>query len=209
MLQQKPDDAEKLIMEIEKTASENAEQIIQQAKSKAQEILDDARKKAQQIIDDEKKKTQEFIAIAEQKAEASIKMELRRKSLELKKQYIEKVLEAVKQKVSEFRKSAQYRDFLKNAVLEAIEVIDSPEINISFSGFDEIYFNPDFEKEIMEICRKDLKKEVSIRFIKTDLRDAGIIGVSGDGRIVYENTITARMQRMYDEIYAELLKENL
>lgn len=198
-----------LISEIEKAASTKVEQIIQQAKSEAQKILEDAEKAARQMILVEKEKTERLILGKKQQAESFIKIELRKLQLGLKKEFADMVFEKARQKATSFRNDPEYRRFLKNAILETIEVIDTFNIIIRFSFLDQDYFNSDFEKEIEEICRKDIKKDISIKFVRADFQDIGIIGMSGDGQILYENTFTARMNRLYDEVYTEIMGEEI
>ncbi|MCX7705387.1 MAG: V-type proton ATPase subunit E [bacterium] len=200
---------ESLISEIEKSASAKIEQIMQQAKTEAQKILDDAVKTAEEIIRIENEKTQQQISEMEQRAESSIKMELRKMHLEFKKEFVEKVFEKVNRMAGDFRNNPEYKHFLKNAVLEAIEVIDKPKVVIRFSSLDRDYFTPEFEKEITEICKKELKKEVSITFVRTDSQDIGITAFTDDGFIIYENTFSARMKRLYDELYTQLMGEEI
>ncbi len=48
-----------------------------------------------------------------------------------------------------------------------------------------------------------------ITFVRTDFQDIGVTGVSGDGLILYENTFTARMNRLYDELYTQIMGEEI
>ncbi|MCM8829000.1 MAG: V-type ATP synthase subunit E [Candidatus Omnitrophica bacterium] len=144
-----------------------------------------------------------------QRAEAAIKMELKKMQLESKKEFAEAVIEKVKEKAKNFRNDPEYKNFLKNAVLESVAVIDLPDIIIKFAPSDAQYFNPDFEKEIAEICKRDLKKNVSLTFVKSDFNDVGVIGASKDGFIMYDNTFSARLQRLYDTVYSELVGEEI
>ncbi|MCM8815493.1 MAG: V-type proton ATPase subunit E, partial [Candidatus Omnitrophica bacterium] len=120
-----------------------------------------------------------------------------------------RVMEKVKEKAKDFRNDSDYRNFLRNAVLESVAVIDLPEIIIKFSQFDAEYFSSDFQREITEICKNDLKKNVSLSFVKSDFNDVGVIAASKDGFIMYDNTFSARLQRLYNTVYSELLGEEI
>ncbi len=208
-MEQKSDERaiNRLISEIEKLTLEKVNDVIRAAELKAEEIISAAKKTAEDIISAEKEKTQKLVLTKKQRAEATTKIELKKAQLEFKKEFADRVFEKVQEMAINFRADPEYRNFLKNAVLESIEVIDTPEVVIKFSSLDSGYFNQDFEKEVLEICKKDLKKTVSILFIKSDFKDIGIIGMSGDGFIMYDNTFSARMKRLFDEIYSELLGE--
>ncbi|MCM8765194.1 MAG: V-type ATP synthase subunit E [Candidatus Omnitrophica bacterium] len=201
--------ASKLISEIERATSAKIDEIVQQAKSKTKEILDNARKAVEETLMIEKEKAQQLISIMKQRAEAAIRMELRKMQLESRKEFAEAVMEKVKEMTKNFRKDPEYKNFLKNAVLESVAVIDLPDIIIKFAPSDAQYFNPDFEKEITGICKNDLKKIVSLTFVKSDFDDVGVIGVSKDGFIMYDNTFSARLQRLYDTVYSELVGEEI
>lgn len=210
-MEQKQDEkiVDRLISEIERDVSERVERIVQQANSKAQHIISNAKETAQQILDSEKEKAQQMISTIRQKAEASIKMEIRKSQLRLKKEFADTVIEKVRQMGANFRSDSGYKNFLKNVILETIEVIGMPVVIIRFSSLDAEYFGPDFEKEINEVCKKELKKTVVVRFVKDEFQDIGVIGMSEDGFIVYDNTFSARLKRQYEEIYSSLIGEEI
>jgi vacuolar-type H+-ATPase subunit E/Vma4 len=53
-----------------------------------------------------------------------------------------------------------------------------------------------------------LKTECSLKFNKADFSDLGVIVNSIDGRIMYDNRFLARLERVKEEVYMELLKES-
>ncbi len=198
-----------LISEIEKETQIRIDGINQQTKVQAEQIISEARKQAERIIKEEKEKTQHLLSVMKQRAEATLKMEIRKMHLELKKNFADSVIEKVKEMASSLRQDSEYRKFLTKAIIEGIMVIDSPQIVVRFSPADRTFFNPDLEKELKEICRKDLKKSVSINFVEDNFQDIGVIVCTADGFVMYENTFSARMRRMHETIYSELLSEEI
>lgn len=198
-----------LISEIEKSTRAQIDEIIQQASSRAEQLVKDATQKAQELLNLEKEKIEQLISTMKQRGDAATKLELKKMHLQLKKEFADNVLVKVREMALAFRESHEYKSFLKKAILEGIEVVGATEVLIKFSSIDINYFNTDFEKEILETCTRDLKKTVSIKFVKDNFQDTGIIACSMDGFIVYDNTFSARLQRAYDSIYYEILGEEI
>lgn len=199
----------RMISEIEKETRIRIEQINQQANTQAQQIILDAKKQAERIIKEEKEKTLEKISVMKQRAEATLKMEIRKMQFELKKRFADSVIEKVKEFAWSLRQDSEYKKFLKKAIVEGIMVIDSPQMVIKFSPPDREIFTPDLEKEIKEVCKKELKRNVSLSFVEGDFQDIGVIVCSADGFVMYENTFSARLKRIHETVYSELLSEDL
>lgn len=199
----------RLISEIEKETRIRIEQINQQANIQAQQIVLDAKKQAERIIKEEKEKTLQMISVMRQRAEATLKMEIRKMQFELKKRFADSVIEKVKELAWSLRQDSEYKRFLKKAIIEGIMVIDSPQMVVRFSPEDREIFNPDLENKIREECKKNLKRNVSLSFVEDDFQDVGVIVCSADGFVMYENTFSARLKRMYEIIYSELLSEGI
>jgi len=198
-----------LIEEIERQTRLKIDEIIGRARARADEIIANAKKQEEQILQAEKEKAQKTIEMIKHRAQSTLKMELRKIRLEMKKEFADSVIKKTREISISFRNHVDYKKFLVNAILEGIEVIDKPEIIVEFSPDDKDYFTGEFEKEIVDKCKNDLKKNVSIRFVRGNFDDIGIIVKSQDGFVIYENTFSARMRNLYDSIYSELLGEEI
>ena len=198
-----------LIDEIEKQTTLKIEEIMAHARARADEIIANAKKQEEQILLTEKEKAQKTIEMMKHRAQSKLKMELRKMKLEMKKEFADSVIEKVKEIFVSFRNSSNYKKFLVNAILEGVKVIDKPEIIVEFSPPDTDYFSQEFEKEIMDRCKNELKKNILIKFVKGNFDDIGVIVKSQDGFIIYENTFSARMRNLYNSIYSELLGEEI
>lgn len=199
-----------LIDEIERQTRDRVDAIKNQAKTQAEQIILEAKKQAEEIIKTEKEKIQRLLEVMKQNAEIALKLETRKMYLELKKKFADSVIEKVRQSASSLRGDPkEYRTFLKKAVIEGIIVVDSTQIIVNFSPKDKIFFDDEMRKEIEETFKKESKKNVSVSFVEGDFQDVGVIVCSADGFIVYENTFSARLKRMYETIYSELLSEEI
>jgi len=198
-----------LIAEIEKETKHRIDEIIKQAKIQAEQIISTAKKQAETIIKKEKEKAQRFCSMMEQKAEATFNMELRKMRLQMKQRFADLVLEKVHSLAPIFRQKPEYRTFLQKAIMEGIMVIDREKIIVKFSPEDKIFFDAEMEKEITEMSQQLFKKRFSISLVEGEFKEIGIIVCSEDNLITYENTFSARLKRMYEKIYSELLSEEL
>jgi vacuolar-type H+-ATPase subunit E/Vma4 len=112
----------------------------------------------------------------------------------------------VKQKAARFRSDPGYSEFLVRAIVEGMQVLDVNQGVVYYAAADEHIFNGDFVKKVTDSLRKAMNKECSLTLNKSDFKDIGVIVNSQDGRMMYDNRFDARLGRMYEDIYMELLK---
>jgi vacuolar-type H+-ATPase subunit E/Vma4 len=200
-----------------KNAEEISKKIRQDCASQTSEILDRAKQEAQKILAEalwqaqENKKRQladldKQVQVIKEKTFSALNLEKRRITLAEKEKFIQEVLSTVKKEASAFRSQPDYLVFLKNAIAECAGVIDEKNLVIYYSHADEKNINSGFKKEVENFCSRNLNQEVSIEFKKGDFEDLGIIAQSKDSRLLYDNTFSSRVKRVYDEIYMDLLR---
>jgi len=203
------ENADLICAKINQEADEECNVILERARKEAEKILMSARleadEKKQRILKDADIEIQESV----EKIKSSLNLEKKRLFLEEKDTFIHSVFAAVKQKLEEFRADNGYLRFLENAILECLKVIGEINFVVSYSYLDENIFNDAFMKRIEKICQDVEKMDCHISFKKADFRDSGVIVNSSDGRIMYDNRLSARLERAKDRIYQQLLKEDL
>ncbi|HOV22136.1 MAG TPA: V-type ATP synthase subunit E family protein [bacterium] len=193
---------------IQEEADYQARDIIQQAKQESENILNIAQ---QQIASERTKKMADLELELKQMREhifSSLNLEKRRIELKEKERFIKKILEEVELQAKSFRTSEEYPNFLMKDILEGISVLDKEELRVIYSSLDEAIFTEAFLQKLSEECHKQLGKKVILHPEKGDFSDIGVKLQSMDGRIVFDNTFSARLARMQNEIYNRLLKEN-
>ncbi|MFA6281488.1 MAG: V-type ATP synthase subunit E family protein [Candidatus Omnitrophota bacterium] len=182
-------------------------EIFEIANKEAAEISKNANNETQKIKEKSYAQLDKQINNIKEKVFSAINLEKKRITLGEKSKLIEKIFAQIKLQSEDFRSSNGYRDFLKKACFESVEVIDSLSLDVLYSPFDENLMTVEFQEELRDSCRNKFDKNISLAFMKSDFNDIGFIIQSKDGKVIFDNTFTARLRRAYDDIYMDLLKK--
>jgi vacuolar-type H+-ATPase subunit E/Vma4 len=191
-----------------KTSGENAREIcsmiMEESSEEARLILSKAEKEKNRVLSEASRKAEDsskvILSDAEKEIErnrerifSTVNMEKRKVRLETKSLFADDVIAAVKREAENFRSSGDYVKFLREAVLEGLKVIGSKRAQVFYSRLD--------EEAIAQIS------DLSVEFKKSDFVDIGVMVQSEDNRLLFDNTFSAKLRRVHDEIYSKLLKE--
>jgi len=187
-----------------KNADEICSKIREESFKEEQLVLDKANKEKERILSEAAKEAERqasaclFVAdneIAQIKERifSAVTMEKKKITLNGKSLFIADVFAAVQQEAENFRRNKDYTKFLKEAILEGMEIVDSSKSQVFYSYLD--------EKAISSI------KDLPVEFKKGAFSEIGVIVQSQDGRLLFDNRFSARFKRAYDEIYMKLLKD--
>jgi len=200
-------DAEIICAKIREEAEYQYREILQKARNEAEEIIQQARRQAESQREELFNALKKELAKAEEKIISMFNLEKKRIILEGKRAFVEDVMDAVKKEAEAFRNSVEYPDFLKKAIMEGLSVIDDENIDVIYSQIDSRFINDAFINEVTLLAKDRFHPGVNIKFQKGDFKDIGIIMQSQDGRRIYDNRFSARLKRVYEDVYAQLLKE--
>ncbi len=193
----KIEDAGEICRKIIEDATAQANSILTSAEKEKSKILEEADHEAENKKKEVLKKNDIETEKMKQKIFSTLNLEKKKLFLEEKSRFIEAVLEKVREIAVEFRQNPGYKTFLEKAISEGVEVIGEREVDVLYSGLDEKIIKGDFIKNINGIVPE---------FKKCDFKDIGVIVQSKDSRFIYDNTFSARLKRLYDDIYMDLLK---
>ena len=202
------ENAQVICSKISEDADDEIKSILGAARKQSEKINSAARK----VIEDKNqvifKDLEREIQKSRENILSSLNLEKKRLVLSEKDKFIQSVLAQVRKKAQDFRQESKYLEFLQDAIIEGVEVIEENNIEIYYCGLDEHFFNDAFKDKITKACAQILKTECSLKFKKADFSDLGVIVNSVDGRIMYDNRFLARLDRVKEEVYMELLKES-
>lgn len=201
------ENAEALRSKIKQESESEIQALLIGAKNEAAKIKEEAQAQAASAKEQAFKESDAEISTLKDQIFSVLNIEKKRMILEEKNNFIKVVLSTVKEKAKEFRASKDYQTFLINTVVEALSVIDEAKLNIFYSKLDASVFNEDFIKKIKETCLAKTGKNISFVFQKGNFDDIGILTESNDGRLLYDNRFLTRLERNYDAIYMQLLRE--
>jgi vacuolar-type H+-ATPase subunit E/Vma4 len=201
------ENAEVICAKIREETDSEVNAILGRAQSQAQQILQEARAQAAQERETQMAILEKDLEKTREKAHSSLSLEKKRFTLEGKNTVVLSVLDLVKHTADDFRRSAGYGDFLQKAIVEGAQVIEQQDLEIRFSYKDERLFDEKFIAQVNAACAAVVSGGCSLRLRKEEFGDIGVIVSSQDGRMMFDNRFTARLERMYESIYMDLLRE--
>jgi len=172
-----------------------------EAQSYRERVLADARKRSE---------------IERKKLLSRARLEIRREELQMKEDIIQKVFASSIRRVREMRGSEDYRTLLLGLVTEAVIGIESSEVDLFVSDDDIASITQEFLDDVWNLVssRESQPPQISVRGI-SELEDfddlIGAVVESGDGRIVYNNSLRTRIERREHQLrklVSDILFEN-
>ncbi|MGQ9810972.1 MAG: V-type ATP synthase subunit E [bacterium] len=191
------------------------EKMLSDARSEADRIIEKARfalesgRKRAEIEAEEIRKDMIARTVGQiekiMKREISIaKMEARRTLLNAREKLISIAYESIRRRLSDMRREPIYRESLLNLSSEAIKSVGGDRVILRFSNLDRNVVDQGFLDELLK--RTDKRIEVEVRMDLSDEK-AGCIALSGDQRVVFDNTYDARMKRLEQTLRARIVEE--
>ncbi len=205
--QKNEENADAICARIREDADYETKNMLERANKEVERIIKKAQEQAEKKKEEILKNADKEVEKSKERILSTINLEKKRLILEERSKFVEEVLDRVKMQAQDFRKSADYVNFLEKAIMEGAKVIDEGDIEIFYSFLDEHIMHDGFIKKLENICSDTLKQKCSLKLKKSDFKDPGVIVNSRDGRMMYDNRFLARLERIYDEVYMELLKE--
>ncbi|MGQ9603665.1 MAG: V-type ATP synthase subunit E [bacterium] len=191
------------------------EKMLSDARSEADRIIEKARfalesgRKRAEIEAEEIRKDMIARTVGQiekiRKREISLaKMEARRTLLNAREKLISIAYESIRRRLSDMRREPIYRESLLNLSSEAIKSVGGDRVILRFSNLDRNVVDQGFLDELLK--RTDKRIEVEVRMDLSDEK-AGCIALSGDQRVVFDNTYDARMKRLEQTLRARIVEE--
>lgn len=200
------DSSDNLCAKIMEDAQKESKLILDKTQEKVRELFEKNKKEIEEIGNEILKTAQDMATARQVRILSTVNLDERKIVLNAKEKIANLVFEEVKKKAAKFRFSKEYPQYLRNLVIEGTLVIDYSEIEITGSSSDENIFSPPFIDEIQKELKNKYSQDISLEFKKDDsIKDIGVILKSKNKRIEYDNTFSARMSRVYDEIRADIL----
>jgi len=197
-------DATPFVDEISRSAAEETDKVLSRAKRTAETRLDEARKQVGTEVD-------QILAAAKARAETERRRILSDLSLETKKitlkargELVEDVLGQVRARLERTRGTPEYRAMLKAFIVEGIRALDRSDVTVSVSAADAAMANGAFFDEVARECGRPVKITPAANL---DEKAMGAVVRAGDGSVLFDNTIEARMDRLADELQLIVSRE--
>lgn len=200
-------DINNLLSEIKSQTKDENNQIIRQADDYCAGKLKQSERECvirkRRIIEDAEKKGEAI----KQRILSNLRLEVNRIKLIRQEEIMEKVFEIINIELEDIRKSKRYINLIRSFLKEAIGILDEKKIKLIFDKCDEKIINDKVIKELIEDCKKyhtELNRD-SVVF-KNDT-GCGLIVEVNDKKLIYNNTLEAKLNRMKKDMEYDIYKE--
>lgn len=143
------------------------------------------------------------------RAIATANVEAQRILLRAREAAVDAVVLRIAQALQVLREdSPQYRACLAGLAAEAVQAIGEAHVHLFISGADQDLADTAFVESLQAVLRERLGRELvlSLDFSRADL-GGGCMAASLDGRVVFDNTFSKRLERMRSRLRTSIVKE--
>lgn len=203
------ENAETICAKIRQDAEQEVSTILGRARQEADKLISQAKTGAEASRAAMMAEADKEIQKIKERIFSTLNLEKKRLLLEEKSRFVSLVIDAAKGRAQSLRQDNGYSAFLSEAILEGIDVVETDSVMVYYSSIDERIFNEAFVQAAEKSCLQRLSRHCGIMPKKSDFKDIGVIVSSADGRMMYDNRFSARLERIAETLYMELLKEAL
>ncbi len=204
-------EGDKLLEGIAEEAQQEAKKIRDEAEQQAAEIVAGAEKRAKSILDEAEQRGEEQARVIRSKNEQNIEAERRRLRLKAEERLFDRALEKIHEKLEQLRRSDEYPHILRGWIVEAALGlgVDEAEVNAASRERELV------SEELLRAAEEELREhggETRLSLSeKSPITGQGVVVEEAGGRLAYNNTVEARLQRYSAEvrrmIYEEIQEE--
>jgi vacuolar-type H+-ATPase subunit E/Vma4 len=192
-------------------------EILEQSKSEAEEILAQARKECERLLKQAAKEAEEIRAKAlhdgltqaqgiERKILSNVHLEIKKQQLKGREETLRRMIQAVAEKLEQFRRKPEYRQFLGDSIVEAVQALNGDSIHLRVDDIEKEWLKKGLLKETEQMIRDRTGRTVNLMLESEPLGSGGVLAVSEDKRTRYDNSFIAQIRRQEDKIRLSIIK---
>ncbi len=200
-----------LISGIETDARSEEQAIIEEAQRRAAEKKQYSVKKADSLLADARTKGTEQADTAKRKILSAMELEIKRRSLRVRDAVIGSIMDRVEKRFQSMIGTPEYRPILFKWIVEASIGLDVTSAEVNASPKELPLITDQLLAEVKDVIQQRTDKEVSLVIsCAGPLKTQGIVVMSADGRMAYNNQVKTRLSRkqrdiqtmIYDTVFA-------
>lgn len=193
------------------------QEILNQSEKEVQMILDRAEKESRALLDNAGIEEEKILAESLQKAKmqaegirrkilSGVHLEIKRQTLRAQEELIVNLFRSVEEKLNRFRSEKAYIPFLKQLILEGIRALDGHEFKILPGDKERKILTGAFLTQIEKTVEKKVQKKVKLSVMKQSLPEGGVVLVTGDEKMRFDNRFSTRIKRFQNTMRIEAVK---
>lgn len=189
--------------EILSKAQRQANALIEEAKEEGEAARRQAEEKAQAIREEILREAQEEAASIKQRIVSTAQLEAQRMLLAKREELISRVFAEARKRLASVRRSNAYPDVLRQLILEAAIGLGGGELIVWANEEDMALLSDDFLAQVAQ----ELGPGTTLKRGESPVDiDGGVIVGRADGRMRYDNSFAARLERWKDELRSEVYR---
>lgn len=177
-----------------------AEEVLSQAKDEAQRIIAKTQRQAEKEFQEKILAQRSEVYLEAKRLVDSAELEARKRIITFREQVIQEVLSTLELRLKNIRKQLEYPDLLLSAIKEGIDFLPGKEFVVELSQKD-----LEFVKDKIEALGKELSLKIELE--ASPSVEGGSRIYTSDRRLLYDNTLLARLKRYDHEIRREIWRK--
>jgi len=187
-----------LCQEISKESQTEAEEILEQARRDAAQREKEAQTEAGRIEAEIMSRASAQADALKRRILSSLHLEIKNQKIRAREAFLMKLFGLVRQRLEAFRSSEEYPDFIRESVQEGALALGMDSIEIVSGEKEKAIISPELLRKIEAEIKKVSDRAVSLSLSRETLNEGGVVLMSRDGRVRFDNSLSARMKRVQD-----------
>jgi vacuolar-type H+-ATPase subunit E/Vma4 len=137
---------------------------------------------------------------------SGVRLDVKKQNLRTREELLSKIFEQVKEKIEAFRQTKAYKGYLKELVIEGVMAIDAERMRVLPGNVEKKLLSEATVKQIIGEIQKRTGRKMKLSVADQPLPEGGVVLISEDERMLFDNRFSARMQRMQSQMRLEAMK---
>jgi V/A-type H+-transporting ATPase subunit E len=179
---------QRLLEQLEQEARSEREQLLAEAKKQADALTAEARREADREVEEARRLGEKRGQVEVDRRMGLARQEVGLAVLEAKHQVLKEVNQVLADRIGDLRKHQDYPEALRRWTLEVIDRLGDDAV---------VHAHPDDLKTVKAVLKEQGNE---LKVSADDGIEGGVKAVSGDGRVVADNTLRARLAQAHENL---------
>jgi vacuolar-type H+-ATPase subunit E/Vma4 len=186
-----------LMAGIEDEARQEEEKILAEARQQAADKRKYGDQKIETLLDDTRRRAEQQAGEIRRRMASTVELEVRRRSLRLRDTVLQDLMKRVEERMKTRIETPGYRTVLRDWIVEAARGLSVEAAEVNTGTEERALIDDALLREAMEI----LEHKVKLTLSNADpLNGQGVVLISTDGRLAFNNQVRTRIRRHRREI---------
>jgi len=189
-----------LLSEIKEQSRKEIENINKQAEEEKKDIINKARRQGEEIKSEMLQEAEQKCKELKKKILSSVHLEIKKINLDNQEKLISRFNTEVWKKLNKFRESDDYKQFLKDWIVEGALILDKKDLVLTVGETEKKIINKNFFRDVIDTIKGQTEKEITCKISDKTLNEGGVVVRDAEDKVSFNNSFSARIQRKQDEM---------